>query len=208
MRRQMYEDLGLQHCERCHAKIFRSNQDSPAGETILPLFFDFTAYFSTYGGNCSEVDIASAMANINGKELIVNMNENEYVTLEVNEIEYSYMPEENTSQVDIPLSEDATCLARFSVRYSDISKCPVVNLSEAHYPSLMDLANTEAKKGFVNTLFAIEAGQEELEVRQNTSSVCWENYRIVFARLANTSLKHSAQNSVTMLIVFVTFTLF
>ena len=204
IRQQMYQDLGLLQCNRCHADIFRSNQDNSVEAAKLPQFFDFIAYFSTHGGTCGEVGIVDAMSKIIGRELIVNVDGDKHVTFEIEEIETydSFEPQENMSQVAAPLSEDAACLAKMYLNYRDLNRCPMVKLGRTHYPSLKSLADTEAKKGLVNSLFGVEAGQEGLVVEQNVTSVCWEDYRKIYARLTNTSMKPSAKTFVNVLAMF------
>ena len=202
--RHMYRNLGLEECSRCPEAMSKSNNDVIVGNARLPLFFNFMPYFYTYGSKCQEEDIANALSKLIGKELIVNIDEEEYVTFDIEEAEYTYVSEQNTSTVELPVLA-AFCSVRIFHDYRDFHKCPMVKLDSTYYPTLMGRANTATKKSLVNSLFAKEGEPDGWSDQNNATLVCWEDYKKTVIRLTNVSWKSSSMKIIPImtLVVFI-----
>ena len=203
IRRQVYHALGLNQCGRCVGKFYQSNLNEKVGNSKLTLYYDFQAAILTHGSRCSDEVIVAAMSKIIGEELIVYLEEDEYITLDIGEVENisDFEWEMNASLLRLPAAIDDTyCLKEAYLSFRDLNKCPMVNLDDTYYPSLMHLADTAAKTRLVKTLFAMNGGREELSARINITSVCWKDYRTLVTSL---SLKHTGNTFCSILISFV-----
>ena len=193
IRRQMYNDLGLGQCGSCEGRFYKANTDESIGNARLPPFLKFSPIFYAYGRKCSENMIVDAMSKIIGKELIVYLDDGEYVTFEVEEIEHSTTPQENMSDLSLSPFEDddGFCRIRLTKSYRDLNRCPMVKLDTTHNQSLMSLAHTAGLKSLVNSLFAVDGGPDVLSTKDNSTSVCWEDYRKLVTRLTSSSRRSS-----------------
>ena len=205
IRRQMYNDLGLGQCGSCRGQFYKSNTDESIGNARLPAFLELSPIFYAYGRKCSENIIIGAMSNIIGKELIVYLDDEEYVTFDVEEIEHSTTPQENMSDLSLSPFEDddGFCRIRLTKSYRDLNKCPMVKLDTTHNQSLMSLADTAELKNLVKSLFAVDGGPDVLSTQDNTTSVCWEDYRKLVTRLTSSSRRSSGNLFVTVTTVLV-----
>ena len=205
IRRQMYNDLGLGQCGSCKALFYKSNTDGGIGNAQLPPFLEFSPMFYAYGRKCSENMIVDAMSNITGKELIVYLDNEEYVTFDVEEIEHSNTPQGNMSDLNLsPFEdEDGFCRIRFIKSYRDLNICPMVKLDTTHTQSLMSLAHTAVLKSLVKSLFAVDGEPDVLSTQDNTTSVCLEDYMKLLRRLTSSSRRSSGNLLVTVTTVLV-----
>ena len=203
IRRQVNHALGLNQCGRCVGGFYQSNLNEKVGNSKLSLYYDFQAAIFTHGSRCSDEVIVAAMSSIIGEELIVYLEEDEYISLDIGEVEDASDLEEK-SLLQLPAANDDTyCLKGANLSFRDLNKCPMVNLDDTYYPSLIHLADTAAKKRLVKTLFTMNGGREELSARINITSVCWEDYRTLVPRVTSLSLKHTGNMFCSILISFV-----
>ena len=208
IQRRIYQALGLEQCGRCIGEFYKSDVNEEVGKANLSLFFDFRPLIYTRGSKCSEEVIVPAMSKIIGDTLILNLEENEFVTFDIEEVEN--VPgtiRKNMSILNLPATkeDDKFCTARVYLNYKDLIKCPMVRLDGTYYPSLMRKADTAVKSRLVNTLFAVDGGPEKLQAGLNTTtSVCWEAYKTLVPRVTSLSLKHTSNTFCSTLITFVT----
>ena len=121
------------------------------------------------------------MSKTIGGKFILNLEENEYATFDIEEVENVHGIKKNTSILNSPATndDDKFCTARVYLNYRDLSKCPIVKLDGTYFPSLLRQADTAAKLRLVNTLFAVDGGREELPTGLNTTSVGWKKIQNV-----------------------------
>ena len=210
IRGHTYQALGLELCGRCVGRFYQSKVNAEVGNTVLSLFFVFQPIIYTRGSKCSEKEIVNAMSKIVGDELILDLEENEYATFDIDEIENIDGIRKNVSFLDLPATDDddKLCTARVYLDYRDLNRCPMVRLDDTYYPSLKRLADTAAKKRLVNTLFDVDGRWEELPTGLNTTAVCWEDYSTVVPRVTSLSLKHAGNTFCSTMIIFVAILLF
>ena len=206
----MYNDLGLGHCGSCRSLFYKANTEDTIGNIRLPSVLDFSPLFYTYGRKCSDIMIVDAMSKIIKKELIVYMDEEEYVTFDIEEIEHSTETQENMSDVELPhlKDDDGFCGSRIIKKYPDLNRCPTVKLDPTYNQSLMSLAYTEAQKSLVSSLFAVDGGSDGQSTLDNTTSVCWEDYKKLVSRLTSSSRRSSGNLLVTVTTVLVSIILY
>ena len=87
VQRRIYQALGLEQCGRCIGEFYKSDVNEEIGKANLSLFFDFRPLVYTQGSKCSEEVIVPAISKIIGGKLILNPEENEYVTFDIEEVE-------------------------------------------------------------------------------------------------------------------------
>ena len=87
IRRQVYHALGLNQCGRCVGMFYQSNLNEKVGNSKLSLYYDFRPAIYTHGSRCSDEVILAAMSKIIGEELTVYLEEDEYITLDIREVE-------------------------------------------------------------------------------------------------------------------------
>ena len=105
IRQQIEQLLGFEQCGRCVDMFYKSNMDMIIGNTTLSRFFDFKPVLYAEKRNCHEGVIVDAMSRLNKKEVKVDLDDDEYVTFDIEEIEDVFETEANTSQVDLPLNK-------------------------------------------------------------------------------------------------------
>ena len=105
IRRRIYQALGLEQCSRCIGNFYQSAENEEFGKARLSLFSDFRPEIYTYGSKCSEELIVPTMSKIIGDTFILNLEENEYVTIDIAEAENVHGITKNMSILNLPTTK-------------------------------------------------------------------------------------------------------
>ena len=208
IRKSIDQALEFKQCDRCSEMFYKSNTGMIIGNTRLSHYFDFKPMLYTKK-TCHEGVIVDAMSRLDGEEVIVNLNDGEYVTFDIEEIEDVSEEEANTSYVHLPPSihETLSCLQSYTMKYRELSQCPMVKLDDTLYSSLLSQAHSVGKTSLVKSLSGMNGGPERLSNQLDTMSVCWQEYRKTVSLVTNASMI-STGDSIMSTGALVTLTIF